>query len=218
MTVDRILALCILTERLHDFRIGLLAAYVDLRKAFYSVNRDVLWRILALREIPPELANLIWGLYSGTKSAVRCDGTISDYFPVNTVVYQRCVLAPTRCNICIDHALVRMSEKSGCGVSFGTVPITDLAFADDAVIFAETTDVFAGTPDSLSEKAEPLGLRVSLITTKVQAFGDILNRTVESIPVNDENVKVTQMFTYLDSVIHSSMSCELVVNRQQGRT
>ena len=37
-TVDRILALRVLTERLRDFRIGLLAAYVDLRKAFDSVN------------------------------------------------------------------------------------------------------------------------------------------------------------------------------------
>ena len=63
-TVDRILALRVLTERLRDFRIGLLTAYVDLRKAFDSVNRDVLWRILALRGIPPKLVNLISGLYS----------------------------------------------------------------------------------------------------------------------------------------------------------
>ena len=48
--VDRILALHILTERLRDFHIGLLAAYVDLRKA---LNRDVIWRILALSGIPP---------------------------------------------------------------------------------------------------------------------------------------------------------------------
>ena len=40
-TVDRILALRVLTQRLRDFRIGLLAAYVDLRKAFDSVNRNV---------------------------------------------------------------------------------------------------------------------------------------------------------------------------------
>ena len=42
-----------------------------------------------------------------------------------------------------------MSEKSGCGVSFGTVRITDLDLADDAVIFAEATEVLAGALDSL---------------------------------------------------------------------
>ena len=58
-------------------------------------------------------------------------------------------------------------EKSGCGLSFGTVRITDLDFADDAVIFAETTKVLEGALNSLSEEAEPLGLRVSWIKTKV---------------------------------------------------
>ena len=55
-TVDRILALRVLAERLRDFRIGLLAAYVDLRKAFDSANRDVLWRVLALRGILSKMA------------------------------------------------------------------------------------------------------------------------------------------------------------------
>ena len=66
-TVDRILALRVLTDRLRYFQIALLAACVDLRKAFDSVNRDVFWRILVLREIPRKLVNLISGLYSGTE-------------------------------------------------------------------------------------------------------------------------------------------------------
>ena len=48
--IDRILALCVLTERLCDFDTGLLAAYVDLRDAFHSPNRDVLWRTLPSAE------------------------------------------------------------------------------------------------------------------------------------------------------------------------
>ena len=48
LVVDRILAIRVLTERLRDFRNGLLAAYVNLRKVFDLVNREVLWRMLAL--------------------------------------------------------------------------------------------------------------------------------------------------------------------------
>ena len=58
----------------------------------------------------------------------------------------------------------------------------------------------------MSGEAMPLGLRVSWIKTKVQAFGDILDATIESIPLTGQNVEVTQMFTYLGSVIHSSIS------------
>ena len=106
----------------------------------------------------------------------------------------------------MDHVLRRMSERSGCGISFGTDRCIDFDFADDAVIFAETTEVLAGALDSLSEGAEPLGLRVSCIRTKVQAFGDILDVTIESIPVSGENVEVTKTFTNLDSVNHVSSS------------
>ena len=111
-----------------------------------------------------------------------------------------------------------VSEKSsGCGESFGTVRVTHVDFANDAVIFVRTTEVLADALESLSEEAEPLGLRVSWIKTKVQAFGGILDATIASIPVNDENVEITQTFTYLGSVIHSSTCCELEVNRRLGR-
>ena len=65
-----------------EFRQGLLAAYIELRKAFHSVNRDALWRNLGLHEVPPKLTDLISELYSDTESAVRCGGSISDLFPI----------------------------------------------------------------------------------------------------------------------------------------
>ena len=49
---DRILALRVLTKRRREFRQGLLAAYVDLCKAFDSVNWDAHWRILHLHGVP----------------------------------------------------------------------------------------------------------------------------------------------------------------------
>ena len=62
------------------------------------------------------------------------------------------------------------------GLSSGAVRITDLSFQDDAVIFTETTEVLAEALESLSEEAQPLGLLVSWIKTKV--FGDILHATI----------------------------------------
>ena len=69
-TIDRILALQVLTERRRDFQQGPLAAYVDLCKTFDSVNQDALWRILGLCGVPSKLINLISERYSRTESAV----------------------------------------------------------------------------------------------------------------------------------------------------
>ena len=82
--IDRILAFQVLTKCSREFRQGLLAAYIDLCKAFHSVNKDALWTILGLRGVQPKLFNLMSQRYSGTESAVRCSDTISNLFPVVT--------------------------------------------------------------------------------------------------------------------------------------
>ena len=99
-----------LIERRQEFWQGLLAAYVDLCKAFDKVNRDALWRILGLCGVSPKLINLMSERYSGTKSVVRCGGAISDLFPLVTGVRQGCELAPTLFSTCMDWILGRMSE------------------------------------------------------------------------------------------------------------
>ena len=216
-TTDRILGLRVLTERKREFRQGLLAAYVDLRKAFDSVNREALWRLLDLRGIPPKLISLITALYTGTDSVVRCGTAVSDPFPVPTGVRQGCVLAPTLFNTCMDWVLGRVADRSGCGASVGDVTITDFDFADDAVILAEILETLVGALEILSEEAEPLGLRVSWVKTKIQAFNDVVDAAVQSVSVGDESVELTDRFTYLGSDISVSASCDLEVGKRIGR-
>ena len=110
----------------------------------------------------------------------------------------------------------RVVRRSSCGVSFGDVWITDLDFADDAMILAETIETPTEALETLSEESEPLGLRVSWIKTKIQAFSGILEAAVDSLPVAGENVDVVETFTYLGSVLHRSMLCDVEDNRRLG--
>ena len=57
--IDHIRGIRILTERRREFWQGLFTASVDLCKAFDSVNRDALWKILGLCEMPPNVINLM---------------------------------------------------------------------------------------------------------------------------------------------------------------
>ena len=110
----------------------------------------------------------------------------------------------------------RMSERSICGESFGKVKISDLDFADDAVIFAEILDILLGALEVLNEEAEPLGLWVSWVKTKTQAFNDILDAAILSVPVCVRDVEVKEIFTYLSSDINVSAGCGPEVNRRLG--
>ena len=55
----------------------------------------------------------------------------------------------------------------------------------------------------LNEELEPLGLWVSWVKTKIQAFNDILDAAILSVPVCGEDAEVVQRFTYFSSDIHA---------------
>ena len=75
-----------------------------------------------------------------------------------------------------------------------------------------------GALEELNEESEPLGLRVSWVKTEIQAFNDILDAAILSVPICSEDVEVTERFTYLGSDIHVSAGCEPEVSGGQGRT
>ena len=118
-------------------------------------------------------------------------------------------------------ALVWTGFWRGClreqSASFGNVNMSDLDFADDAVIFAETLNILLGALKVLNEEPELLGFWVSWVKTKIRAFNDIVDVAILSVPVCGEDVEVTERFTYLGSDIHDSAGCEPEVNRHLGQ-
>ena len=114
----------------------MLTACVDLKKVFDSVHHEALCD-------PAGIIGLLTGLYSGTESSVKCGGDVSSFFPVNTGVRQGCVFAPSFFNTCMDWVLGRVVDQD---------KITDLAFADDALIFAESLEILVMALEALHER------------------------------------------------------------------
>ena len=75
---------------------------MDFRKAFDSVNHEVMWRILKARGIHPKLLALIKDLYNGSRARVAAHGTESGWFDIRTGVRQGCPLSPLLFNIYMD--------------------------------------------------------------------------------------------------------------------
>ncbi len=149
---------------------------------------------------------MLSGLYWDTESPIKCGGGVSDFFPVTAGVRQGCVLAPTLFNVCMDWVLGRTVDGSSCGASVGDIKVTDLDFADDAVIFAETLGVVELALETLSEESKPLGLAVSWAKTKAIDFGNFLGREQQSVHTCGEDIEILERFSYLGSAVHNTDS------------
>ena len=78
--LDPILALLRLSELTREFERPLHVAYVDIKSAFDSVDRDALWKALKAVGVPPILLQLIQDLHVGSASTVRIGSDVSNPF------------------------------------------------------------------------------------------------------------------------------------------
>ena len=68
--------------------------FVDLTKAFDTVNRTCLWKVLKKLDIPDNMFNIIISFYDGMKASVMSDGEWSNSFPVTNGTKQGYLMAP----------------------------------------------------------------------------------------------------------------------------
>ena len=83
-----------LQEKCSEQNLGIYAAFVDLTKAFDTVSRDGLWKILARLGCPPKFLTIL-RQHEGQQGQVKHNGSLSGSFPISNGVKQGCVLAPT---------------------------------------------------------------------------------------------------------------------------
>ena len=92
-TSDMVFAVQQLQEKCHEQNQSVV--YIDLIKAFNTVNDNGLWKILCRFGCPEKLVLLSESFHGGMQGRVQGNGEISEPFPVRNGVKQRSVLAPT---------------------------------------------------------------------------------------------------------------------------
>ena len=81
-------------EKCQEQNVDLYMEFVDLTKAFGTVSRDGLWKIMAKFDSKPRFIAMVRKFHEGMQARVKNDREFSEPFVVTNGVKQDCVMAP----------------------------------------------------------------------------------------------------------------------------
>ena len=92
-TVDQIFILRNIIEQVNEWQATFYAHFVDFEKAFDSVHREGLWRIMKAYGIPDKLITMVKIMYDDFECSVLDEGEQTRWFKITTGVKQGCVMS-----------------------------------------------------------------------------------------------------------------------------
>ena len=180
----QILALRRIIEGVKGNNLKAILTFIDFKKAFDSIHRGKMIRILKAYGIPPNLLQAIETMYTKTMAKVVSPDGETEMFEITAGVLQGDTLAPFLFIIVLDYALRKALNGKETELGFTISPrtssrhpkqvITDLDFADDISLLSDEI-----------EQAQELLLRVEKECNKV-GLGINAKKT-KGLPFNTED-------------------------------
>ncbi|KAI8493041.1 hypothetical protein Bbelb_290450 [Branchiostoma belcheri] len=207
--VQQIHTLRRIIEGFKNHQLPLWVTYIDFKKAFDCIDREMLFAVLRHYGIPKAVVDAISVLYRDSKRVVMVDGHMSESFQVTTGVLQGDVLAPFLFIIVIDYLLRRATADSDSGIvthprassRYPAKRINDLDFADDLALLESAQESTQAQLSKTASAAAEVGLVVSVLKTKYMCYND---NPGQPLQVYGETINQVQDFTYLGSNMASS--------------
>ncbi|CAH8652987.1 unnamed protein product [Dicrocoelium dendriticum] len=156
-------------EQRHARRRPTIAVFLNFNSAFDSVDRSILFDILARNGVPTKYVNIFRALYSNTTSRVRVYGVLPDSFPTTSGVRQGCPISPFLFNFVVD-SIMECSLAESHDVSVEVFPgerLVDLDYADDIVLLFDDAAMAQSTLNSLSRVVPLFGMHFAPSKCKV---------------------------------------------------
>ena len=207
-----------LIEGAKAHNLPIILTFIDFKKAFDSINREVMFGILRYYGIPQITVDAIKVMYNNSNSRVLVDGCISNPFEISTGVLQGDVLAPTLFIIVMDYVMSnsakdfgfvshpRLSSRSEAKV------INDLDFADDIALLETTVHKAQEQLEVTSLNAQKVGLNINTDKTKYLTINIDKGNQLSLEGCEIEEVKD---FKYLGSMVVDS-SNDLKIRKAQA--
>ncbi len=175
-------------EQSHEWNSPLYLVFIDFEKAFDSLHRASLWKILRNYGIPKKLVNVIQSLYESFECSFIHNSELTEPFLVETGVRQGCILSPILFSLAIDWLMRSITQGKSQGIQWTlTSLLEDLDYADDLGLLSHKHQDIQQKTEKLCEIASTIGLKVNSKKTKVMRKNATVNTpvSIDGTPVED---------------------------------
>jgi len=203
-TIDMVFAARQLQEKCQEQNADLFSIYIDLTKAFDTVSREGLWKVMAKYGCPKKFISMVQHFHDGMQARVQENGETSEPFPVTNGVKQGCVLAPTLFSLLFSAMLTNAFRDGDVGVGIRyrtdgklfnprrlqaktkvmTDTIREFLFADDCALNAGSEADLQRSVDKFSSSCTSFGLTINTKKTEV------LHQPAPGKPYAEPNITV----------------------------
>ena len=155
---DKIANIHWIIKKAREFQKNIYFCFTDYAKAFDYVDHNKLWKILKEMGIPDHLTCLLRNLYAGQEATVRTGHGTTDWFHIGKGVRQGCILSPCLFNLYAEYIMRTAGlEEAQTGIKIAGRNISNLRYADDTTLMAESEEELKILLMKLKEESENVG-------------------------------------------------------------
>lgn len=197
-TIDNIYILNSVISHCFNRNEVLYCAFVDFKKAFDFVVRDILWFKLIKYGVRGKILNVIKSMYNNVKSKVKFMNEVSESFICDLGVRQGECLSPFLFSMYLNDLEETLGLNGVDGIDIGTLKLCILLYADDIVLFANSAEDLQKSLNVLADYCLRWKLVVNTEKTKIMVFRKAGNlRQNLRFFYNGTQIEIVKKYKYL---------------------
>ena len=199
-TLEHIFTLRNIIEQTVEWNSNLYVCYVDFEKAFDSIHRETLWKIMTSYGVPAKIVKMVRAMYEDCSCTVASSsGGAPSWFKVRSGVRQGCVMSGFLFLLIIDWTMQRVLEGENTGIRWTLMEqLEDLDFADDIALIASSIGQLEKKLERVNQRGSTTGLKINTKKTKVMRYNA---KSKEPLRLQGQEIEEVESFVYLGATM-----------------
>ena len=199
-TTDHLHTVTQVLEKTTEYNIPLYMAFIDYEKAFDSIQHRAVFEALRTHGVQEKYINIIKETYTEGTAQIKTE-KLSERIKIMKGVRQGDTLSPVMFTAAVENIFMRMNIETG--ININGVGLSNLRFADDIILFAESEDKLKEMLEELNNEGKKDGMKLNKKKTKIMCNEVARRRPRTGVKIDAEQLEEVTEYKYLGRLITS---------------